>query len=522
MRWTIPALATLIVFGVSETFAAQQDFDIIIRNGRVLDGTGNPWLRADIGISGDRITFLGDLSEVTAPRTLDAEGLYVAPGFIDVHSHAGPGLAQPELSGGEPLLAQGLTTVFVNPDGGGPLDLVAQREAMERIGTGVNVVQMIGHNTVRRHAMGGSHDRPPTEDEMSSMKTRVREAMEAGAVGLSTGLFYTPGAYAETDEVTALAAIVAQYDGIHSSHIRDESDYDMGVVASVQEIIDISQESGVAGIVSHIKALGPNVWGESETIVRMIATARADGLEVWADQYPYHASSTGLIAAIVPAWAREGGVAALRERLEDAELKQRKPDEMLENIARRGGADRIQFTGAGVAGQYLDQLAETRGLEPVDAAIELIREASPSIISYNMHEDDIHRFMQQPFTITCTDGGLPVFGQGMPHPRTYGAFSRKLRKYVREEGVLDLPQAIATMTGTAARVFRLDDRGTLRPGMIADIVVFDFERIDDPATFEEPHQYAEGMVHVLVGGRFAIRDGEFTGVRAGAVLAASR
>ncbi len=514
-RTLLVALAVLLTVGCGE-----EPYDLILQNGLVLDGTGSEAVQADVGVRGDRIAAVGDLAGAAAGEVLDVEGLHVSPGFIDLHSHAGGNLSDPELSPARALVAQGITTAVINPDGGGPVDLAAQREGLLRDGLGVNVIQLVPHASVRSEVMGGSFDREPTDEEMDEMRRLVRVGMEEGAFGLSTGLFYTPGDFATTQEIVELAQVVAEFNGVHSSHIRDEADYSVGVVNAVQEIIDISRESGVAGIVSHIKALGPNVWGASEEIVARIAAAREEGVEVWADQYPYDASATGLTAALVPAWARDGGGEELRRRMEEPETAERIREGISENLARRGGADRIMFRGTGeLAGRTLADLAEERGTDGVDAAFQLIRaNEAPGIISFNMHEDDIHRLMRQPWTLTSTDGGLPVFGEGTTHPRAYGAFPRKIRKYVREEGVLDLPQAIRTMTGASAQAFRVEGRGVIEPGAYADITVFDLERVHDPADYLDPHQYGEGMVHVLVNGTFTIRDEAFTDALPGLVL----
>lgn len=502
------------------TGCEDQPYDVIIEGGQVFDGTGEEAQTADVGLRGDRIADVGDLSGAPAERRVDASGLYVAPGFIDPHSHASGGLQDEDRSVAHALVAQGITTAFINPDGGGSVDIAGQRESLLEDGLGVNVAQFVPHGSVRREAMGGSHDRAPTDEELEEMRTLVRQGMEEGAFGLSTGLFYTPGAYAETGEVVELAQVVAEYDGVHSSHIRDESDYTVGVVNAVQEIIDISRESGVVGVVSHIKALGPNVWGETEEIVQRMEAAREDGVDVWADQYPYHASATGLTSALMPSWARDGGGSAMRERMDDPELADRIREDMRENLDRRGGADRIMFrSGEGREGRTLEEVAEEAGQGPVDKAFQLIRDGEAGgIISFNMNEEDIERLMRQPWTLTSTDGGLPTFGQGTPHPRTYGAFPRKIREYVVDRGVVDLPTAIRSMTGASAQVFRLEDRGAVRPGAYADLVAFDLERVNDPATFMEPHQYSEGMEYVLVNGEFVIDDGGFTNALPGRVL----
>ena len=496
-------------------------YDIIIRGGRLLDGSGNPWYSADVGISGDRIAAVGDLGGAGAGQVVEAKGLYIAPGFIDVHTHAASGLVTEARSAARPLLAQGITTVLVNPDGGGPIDLVEQRERLLEHGLGVNVGQQIGHNAIRR-AVIGNEDRAPTAGELEEMQALVRAGMEAGAFGLSSGPFYAPGSYSTTEEIVALARVAARYGGTHQSHLRDESDYSIGLLGAVRELIAVSRETGIRGIHTHIKALGPHVWGDAGEVVRLIEGARGEGLEIFADQYPYEASSTGLGAALLPRWAQVGGREAMLGRFEDSGTMERIRTAMVENLDRRGGAARIQFRRfvpqPGIEGRTLEQVAAEMGLDPVDAAVELLRSGAPSIVSFNMREDDIRTFMRRPWTMTASDGSLPRMGEGVPHPRAYGTFPRKIRKYVLDEGVVDLPFAIRSMTSLPATVFGIEGRGTIRPGSFADVVVFDLVVLRDAATYTEPHQLSEGMLHVLVNGRFAIREGAFTGELAGRML----
>jgi N-acyl-D-amino-acid deacylase len=514
-------LAALLAVTCVSALAAQPRYDVLIRGGRVLDGTGNPWYRADLGIVGERIVAVGQLTGATAARVIDAAGLYVAPGFIDVHSHAGPGLATAQLSGGEPLLAQGITTVFVNPDGGGPVDLVRQRGELLADGLGVNVALLVPHGSVRSAVLGMA-DRAPTAAELERMRELVRRGMEAGGFGLSSGPFYAPGSYARTDELIELAKVAARYGGAYTSHIRDESDYTIGVVAAVDEVIEVAREAGLPGIVTHIKALGPRVWGYGAALAHRIDRAREAGLEIYADQYPYDASSTGLSAALVPRWAQAGGGDSLDARLADPAARARIRAEMVDNLDRRGGAARIMFgryaRDPSIEGRTLADLARERGADAVDVALELVRGGGPGIISFNMHEADIRTLMRQPWTMTASDGGLVPMGEGVPHPRAYGTFPRRIRRYVVEEGVTDLAAAIRSMTSLPATAFRMRDRGVLREGAIADVVVFDLERLTDRATYQQPHRLSEGVVHVLLGGRAAIRDGTATGERHGRVL----
>lgn len=500
---------------------ATERFDILIRGGRVLDGSGNAWVRADVGIRNARIASVGDLRGASAGTVLDAAGLYVAPGFIDTHSHAGGALEGRELSGARPLLAQGITTVFVNPDGGGDTDLEAQRTKLLANKLGLNVALMVPHGSVRQ-AVIGMADRAPTSAELRRMEELVDRGMAAGAFALSSGPFYAPGSYAKTDELVALARVAARYGAPYQSHIRDESDYGIGLLAAVEEVITVAREAGTRGVVTHIKALGPNVWGFSAAIVERIERARLEGVEVFADQYPYDASQTSLGAALVPRWAQADGGDSLRARIANTATRARIITEMRANLARRGGADRIRIArhapDTSIEGRTLAEIATARGLDPVEAALAIVSRGGAGIVSFNMNDEDIERLMLQPWTMTASDGALGRAGVGVPHPRGNGAFSRKIRKYVVEDGVIDLASAVRSMTSLPATVYRVPDRGSLGPGSHADIVVFDLARVRDNATYGEPHQMAEGMVHVLVNGQFAIRNGAFTEVLAGEVL----
>ena len=503
-------LAALLGLLLTATPAVAQDYDVLIRNGRVLDGTGNPWFYADVAIRGDRIAAVGDLGDATARRVIDATGLYVTPGFIDTHSHAGGGLAG-DRSHAQPLLAQGITTVLVNPDGGGPADMAEQRASLLADGIGVNVGQLVPHGSVRGAVMG-SENRAATPAELDRMREMVRRGMEEGAFGLSSGLYYSPGNYAPLEEVVELGKVVKPYGGAYQSHIRDEADYTIGLVAAVDEVIDVARGADIPGVVTHVKALGPRVWGFSQAIVHRIERAREEGVEVYADQYPYEASGTGVTAALVPRWAQAGGGDAFQRRLADPEDGARIRAEIVDNFDRRGGAARLQFQGGGpgMEGRTMQEVADERGLTPLELVLALIEEGNAGgLVSFNMHENDIRTLMVQPWTITASDGALPRMGAGVPHPRAYGTFPRKLRRYVLDGDVVDLAHAVRSMTSLPAGVYRIADRGVLRPGAYADVVVFDPETVTDKATYQEPHQLSEGMVHVLVNGRAAIEDRRF-------------
>jgi N-acyl-D-amino-acid deacylase len=501
----------------------QQPFDILIRHGRMLDGTGNPWRLADIGITGDRIRAVGRLDGASAGRIIDAAGLYVTPGFIDVHSHAGPGLAG-DLRHAQPLLAQGITTAFVNPDGSGPANLADQRATYETHGTAVNVGLFVPHGSIRGAVLAMS-DAAPSEQQLADMRDLVGMGMKAGGLGLSSGLYYAPGSYSTTDEIVAMARVVAEHGGVYASHIRDEADYSIGVVAAVQEVIDIADQAGIIGVVTHIKALGPASWGLSMALVERIEAARARGVQVYADQYPYDASSTGIEGALIPRWAQVGGRARLLERL-DGQDRGRLLAEVRTNIERRGGAHTLMISrfapDPSLEGRTLAELAGQAGRTPEETALDIVSRANASLVSFNMSERDISLLMRQTWTMTSTDGDLVPMGEGRPHPRAYGAFPRKLRAYVHERGVVDLPFAIRSMTSLPAAVFGLRDRGILREGAFADVLVFDPSRVRDTATYQEPHQLAEGMVHVLVNGELVRSDGRFAGGLPGRVVTPQR
>ena len=505
--------------------SAQQPFDTVIRNARVLDGTGNPWYYADVAISGERIAAVGDLATARAERVIDASGLYLTPGFIDVHSHSARGLATPELSQGQPLLAQGITTVIVNPDGGGPTDLDRQREALTADGIGVNVAQLVGHGSVRGEVIG-MEDRQATAAELEDMKGLVRRGMKAGAFGLSSGLYYAPGNYAKLEEVIELAKVAAGYGGLYTSHIRDEADYNIGVVGAVDEVVRVSREAGLPGIVTHIKALGPRVWGYSQALIQRIERARAEGLEVYADQYAYEASGTSITGALIPRWAQVGGRDELIRRINDDTEGPRVRLDVIENLDRRGGADRLQFRryepDPSIEGGTLQGVADERTMNPADLAMELVKEGNAGLVSFNMDTADVVRLMQQPWTMTSSDGGLAPMGEGVPHPRNYGNFSRKIRKYALDDGAITLAEAIRSMTSLPASVFRMKDRGLIRTGAIADLIVFDPQTIRDRADYQNPHQLSEGMRYVFVNGEMAIDEGKFTDTLGGRMLDSSQ
>jgi N-acyl-D-amino-acid deacylase len=517
------ALCLLALLGVARAQPAAPRFEVILRGGTVHDGTGAAARVTDLGFAGDRIVAVGDLRAATAPRELDCRGLIVAPGFIDAHSHAGDSdLIQADKAGVVPLLAQGLTTVVINADGWGIADLAAQRALIEKARPAVNAAPLIGHRPVRTAILGMS-DRVPSPRELDAMAQLVRTAFARdGAFGLSTGLIYSPADFAQTAELTALARIAGEFGGFYHSHIRDESDLGPGLLGSIAELISIARDARVPGIVTHIKAVGPGAWGKSREAIRMIEAARAEGLAIWADQYPYEASTTFLSAMVLPPWAKADGGPQLRARLADPATRARIRAEAEDRLRRRGGAGVFLITEFEPERRFenrrLDDIARELGVDPAEAALALLARSEPRAIVFSMQDPDIVAFMQQPWTMTGSDGG----GVAEFHPRSWGTFTRKLQHFALERGVITLERALHSMSGQVADVFGIPDRGKLRPGAFADVVVFDPACLRERSTYAAPRALSEGMIHVFVNGRPALAAGHPTAERAGRVLSRPR
>jgi len=504
--------------------ARGQDYDLVIRNGRVVDGTGAPWRRADVAVRGDTIVAVAPGITAAARRSIDAAGRVVAPGFIDIHTHARRGIF--EVPTAENYVRQGVTTLVEGQDGSSPLPLGAFLAKVAALRPAVNFASLVGHGSVREAVMGRV-DRAPSAVELARMQDLVREAMRAGAFGLSTGLFYVPGTFARTDEVVALARVVGEMGGIHVSHMRDEA---RGVVASVRETIAIGEEGRLPTQVTHHKTIGRAAWGQSAETLRLVEEARRRGVDVTIDQYPYTASSTALSAALFPAWALEGGTEAVKKRIASPAERARIRETVVEKIRNeRGGGDarNIAIAACGfdpsLEGKSLARIATDRGLEPTvenagDLAIEIVERGGASGIFHAISEEDVARILVSPFTMVASDGEIPVFGKGAPHPRSYGTFARVLAVYVREKRLLTLEEAVRKMTSFPAARLGLGDRGLVRPGMKADLVVLDPETVRDRATFDEPHRYAAGVSLVLVNGQVVLEEGGMTRARPGRVL----
>jgi N-acyl-D-amino-acid deacylase len=526
-RWSAVNLvgaATLAVALVVTVPAAAQEYDLLLRNARVVDGTGAPWFRADVAVRGDTIAAVGAALEGEATRSIDVEGRVVAPGFIDVHTHARHGIF--DVPTADNYILQGVTTLFEGQDGDSALPIGAFLERVAALGPTVNFGTFVGHGSVREAVMG-REDRAPTDEELGRMVALVEASMREGAFGLSTGLFYVPGAFARTDEVVALARAAGRSGGIHVSHMRDEA---AGVLASIEETIAIGEKGGLPTQITHHKIIGREGWGRSVETLRLVEDARRRGVDVTIDQYPYTASSTSVASALFPAWALEGGTGARAARLADPATRSRVREAVIGKIRHeRGGGDasRLQVAACpqdpSLDGKDLAAILRERGREPTvenaaDLVIEIVGAGGATGIFHAMAEEDVERILDSPFTMVASDGGIPVFGRGAPHPRSYGTFARVLGVYVREKGLLGLEEAVRKMTSLPATRVGLGDRGLVRPGMKADLAVFDPGTIRDRATFAEPHAYAEGVSHVLVNGVLVVDGGRVTGRRPGRVL----
>ena len=477
--------------------------DLLLRGGTVYPGDARPFV-GDVAIVGDRIVATVRNVKVSAARVVDARGMIVAPGFIDPHTHAGEMLAASDARTrlALPFLLQGVTSVVIGNDGGGGPEVARTLGGLHAIG--VNVATHVGFGPVRRQVIGDAN-RAPTDAELAAMSAAVRAAMCEGAIGLSTGLFYAPQSFARTAEVAALAREAGALGGIYDTHLRDESSYSIGLEAAVDEALEIGRQGRVPVNISHIKALGRDVWGRAPAVIARIEAARATGQRVTADQYPWDASGTSLVAALVPVAAQAGGRAAMLARLDDPAVRAG----MAGNLARRGGAAKLLVTEGPAAGRTLAELPPRA--DPIAAAIAVIRRGDAAAVSFNMDDRDIAAFMSRPWVMTGSDASLG-------HPRVYGSFARKYDVYVRQRRVLRVGEFIRRSATLAADTLGLADRGRIAPGKRADIVVFDPKLYAARATYARPTLPAVGVRAVIVNGRIAVENGRATGVAAGQPL----
>ncbi len=499
-------------------------YDILIRNGTVIDGSGSAGVRADVGVVGNRITRVSrtPLNQADAKRIIDATGLVVAPGFIDLHAHLEPLL---QLASSESAVRQGVTLSLGGPDGGGPWPFGTYLDSADHAGLGMNVAFLAGHNTIRKQVMG-TENRAPTTAELSRMKAMVAQAMREGAFGLSTGLRYVPGYYATTYEVVALSEEAATRGGIYTSHLREEG---VGLIDGVAEALEIGRRAKIPIVLTHHKAIGRQGWGKSVITLHMVDSARNAGTDVMIDQYPYTASFTGL-DVLVPPWALSGGNSELRKRLANPALSDSITRGIIDLVLNdRGGGDlrRVQFAivtwDRSLQGKTLHDWAIKRGMPSTpESAVTLILEGvlngGAGMVYHVIDEADVKRIMAHPQTMIASDGRLTKLGDGVPHPRNYGTFPRVLGHYVRDEHVLTLPQAVHKMTGMPATRLGLPDRGCVRVGCVADLTLFDAATVRDVGTFTDPHHYPEGIPWVLVNGEPVIANGALTPARPGRVL----
>jgi N-acyl-D-amino-acid deacylase len=497
------------------------EWDLVIVGGTVVDGSGKAGVVADVGVKGGRIGAIGK-GIGTGVNQIDARGKVVAPGFIDVHTHSEDVC---EVPGAENFLRMGVTTIVTGNCGTSETDVGAFFEKVETTGVGVNVAMLIGHNSVRRKAMGGSFLRAPTGEQMEVMKGLVDEGMKDGAVGLSTGLIYNPGAFAKTEEVLELAKVAAAHDGVYVSHMRSET---VKIFEAIEEFMTIARGAKIRAQVSHLKLSGPTAWGKAAEVLAVLDKGRAEGLRITHDQYAYTASSTGL-AQLIPDVAREGTREDFRARIADP-VKKATIVEQMERMREHAGREDYGYAviaryaaDPALNGMSLREAAKLRrGSESVEAQVELILEIEAngggSGVFHGMNEQDLQVFMRHPLTMVASDGGPRKFGEDVPHPRSYGNNARVLGRYVRELKVLELEEAVRKMSALPAEVFQLKDRGMLKAGAIADVVVFDPATVNDPSVFEDPHHYAEGFSAVLVNGVPVIEAGEMTEARPGVVV----
>jgi N-acyl-D-amino-acid deacylase len=508
--------------------APRQSFDVLLEGGTVYSGDNVEPVVADVGIVGDRIIAIGDLSSDDAGKRLDVSGLSVVPGFVDIHSHAvrsEPGDGIFRWPDAENQIRQGVTTVIGGPDGSSPLPISDTLMAIEEATASVNFGTFVGHGSIRRLIIGND-DRPPTDGELQLMRDEVRKAMEQGAYGLSSGLIYLPGRFATTEEVIELAKVAAEFDGIYISHMREEG---LDVLKSVAETIRIGEEGGLPTQLTHHKIVGAPMWGKSTETLRLFDEAIARGVDVSIDQYPYTASSTSL-TILFPGWSLDGGRESLLARMADPEQRSRMRNDIVYRIeVDRGGDDPANVVLANcphdntINGLNLSELLrqQEREVNKENAAellMELVEAGNCSAVFHAINADDVINIMRHPATMPASDGGIEGPSDRVPHPRNYGTFARVLGYYVRELGVMPLHTAIHKMTMMPADRIGLSDRGRIEEGAIADIAVIDPAKVIDKATFENPHQYAEGAHHVFVSGEAVLLNGEMTGARPGKIL----
>ncbi|MFN2453053.1 MAG: amidohydrolase family protein [Pyrinomonadaceae bacterium] len=496
-------------------------YDLVITNARVVDGTGTPAFRADVAIKAGRIARIGRIDVRDARESIDAHNQVLAPGFIDVHTHVESIFNQPSA---ENFARMGVTTLVTGNCGYSAYDVKEFFDHFKQNPISVNLATLIAHGTVRGRVLG-LENRAPSPEELLKMESLVEKGMKDGAVGLSTGLIYVPGTYAKTDEVVALARVAARYGGLYATHMRDEG---AGVVAAIRESLNIGAEAKIPVEISHFKITSKKLWGQSTVTLGLVRDARARGQAVTVDEYAYTASSTSL-DVLLPDWVLEGGRDAGTQRLEDDATRERVVREMLENLKRGGFQDYSYAVVASYApdasfnGKSITEITrQQRGTNDLRAQIEQVLEmyaaGGAGMVYHKMSEEDVERIMREPFTMIASDSGVHTLGEGVPHPRGYGNNARVLGRYVRERHLMTLEEAVRKMTSLPAQTFKLRERGIIREGYAADLVLFDDARIADQATYDRPHQYPTGIDRVIVNGETILANGQMTKARPGTAL----
>lgn len=501
---------------------AQQTVDVLIKHGKIIDGTGNSWFYGDIAVINDSIIAVGELNNYKAIKEIDATSLIVAPGFIDVHTHIEDDEVKNPLATN--FILDGVTTVITGNCGLSKTDIKKYFLLIDSVQLAVNVASLIGHNDVRKAVMGNA-SREPTNNELVQMEMLVKQAMQDGAIGISTGLIYTPGTYSKTNEVVALVKQAALYNGVYATHMRDEGD---SVTQAIDEALNIAKAADISLEISHFKLSGQQNWGRSNETLAMIKQARAEGIDVTIDQYPYTASSTTL-NAILPGWVLTGTPDSIKQRLTDKNIRKQCADYMLAKLKKR---KLKHYSYAVVANYKADTTLNGKSIEAVNilwkrkhkpaaeagTIMDMVMNGSAGMVFHGMSDADIENIMSYPFNMFASDASIRVFNQGVPHPRGYGTNARVLAKYVREKNIITLEDAVRRMTSLPAQKFHLDNRGLLKPGFKADIVVFDAATVKDMSTYDKPHQYSQGFKYVLINGKINVENGIQNNSRNGEII----
>jgi len=523
-RVFFPFIGLAIILILFSCISSKKSYDLVIKSGFIVDGTGNPWFKADIGIKDKKISKIGSIDKDKAERLIDARNLIVCPGFIDIHTHCDRDIVN--VPSADNYIYQGVTTVIGGNCGGHPFPLNEHFKKIKKRGISVNFGSFVGHNTIRQEVMGFKMSNP-TEEEMIKMKALIDQEMKAGALGFSTGLSYLPGTYSNTEEIVQLASVISGYGGIYASHIRDQG---LRITEAIEEAISIGEKNDIPVQISHIKLADEAVWNQLEKITNPIEEARSRGVEVTVDQYPYTATSSGFDSSF-PSWAFEGGKEKFLERLKDEkayeEIKSYIIKRRLSSIRGINKLETIYIASSQrfpeLEGKSLQETLVSKGKKPTvdnaaDLVIDIEKNGGASAVFFQMDEKDVENLMRIPYTMYASDGGIEVVGRGVPHPRNYGTFPRIIARYVREKKILPLEEAVRKMTSMPAQTLRLKERGLIKEGMFADITIFDENEFEDKATLAEPHRFSLGLKYVIVNGELVVENGKQNSKHPGMII----